>query len=118
MFKGVSWEYAEAAFIDGAGHMRVFVTILLPFVLPFCFVNFLLSFLGFWNDYSQFLTMLPGYANLAFGMYLFQNDAAAYGATPPQIMAGFLYICIPTVTLYLCFQKLIITKMNMSGLKG
>ena len=74
--------------------------------------------MGFWNDYGVFLTMLPGYANLAFGMYLFQQDAASYGATPPQVMAGFIYICIPSVVLYLATNKLIVTKANASGLKG
>ena len=118
MWRGVSSEYRDAGFIDGAGHFTVFLRIMLPFLLPFTLVNFILNFLGFWNDYGVFLTMLPGYANLAFGMYLFQQDAASYGATPPQVMAGFIYICIPSVILYLSTNKLIVTKANASGLKG
>ncbi len=33
-FKSLSWEYAEAAFIDGANHYQVFFKIMFPMVLP------------------------------------------------------------------------------------
>ena len=32
-FKGISWEYAEAAFIDGASHARVLFTIMIPLAM-------------------------------------------------------------------------------------
>ncbi len=118
MFKGIPWDYAEAGFIDGAGHVRVAIQLMFPHIAGFWFVQFLLAFLGQWNNYEIYMTMLPSYANLAYGMFLFQNDASSYGATPPQVMAGFLFVCIPTTIIYLCCSKVIITKATAGGLKG
>lgn len=117
-FQGVPWEYAEAAFIDGAGHYKVMFRIMLPLMIPTFSAIFLLSFLGTWNDYNTFIMWLPSYANLAYGMYLFQMDASSYGASMPQIMAGFIICMIPTVIIYIASQKLITSKLMIGGLKG
>ncbi len=119
-FKGTPWEYAEAAFIDGAGHFRIMLSIMLPMALPMCAVLFILSFLGIWNDYTASLIWLPSYPNLAFGLYVFQNGATAgsEGASTPVVLAGFMVVMIPTVVLYLASQKLILSKFNVGGLKG
>ena len=39
-FKGLSWTYAEAAQIDGAGHFRVFIEIMLPLIKSTVFAVF------------------------------------------------------------------------------
>lgn len=118
-FKGIPWEYAEAAFIDGAGHYTIMLRIMLPMVLPTCAVLFVLSFLGIWNDYTASLIWLPSYPNLAFGLYMFQQGATAgsEGASAPVILAGFAVVMIPTIILYLASQKLILAKFNVGGLK-
>jgi len=120
MFKGVPWEYAEAAFIDGASDYTVFFKIMLPMALPTCAVLFVLSFLGVWNDYATPLIWLPSYPNLAYALYILQinSSAGAVGATTPMIMAGFAIIMIPTVLLYFISQNLIVSKLNVGGLKG
>lgn len=117
-WKGIPWSYAEAAFIDGAGHASVMVRIMLPMMIPTFSAVFLLNFLSTWNDYSTFIIWLPSYVNLAYGMYLFQLDASNYGAAMPQVMAGFIVCMLPTVAVYLCSQKLISSKLTVGGLKG
>ncbi len=117
-WKGIPWSYAEAAFIDGAGHWSVMLRIMLPMMLPTFSAIFLLSFLGNWNDYGTFIIWLPSYVNLAYGMYQFQMFATNFGASPPQVMAGFVICMIPTVVLYLFTQKLISSKLTVGGLKG
>lgn len=117
-FKSVPWAYAEAAFVDGAGHFRIFFQIMLPMVIPTYAVLFLLGFVGAWNDFETFLFFLPSYANLALGMYNLQQFASLEGATTPQVLAGFVIIAIPTVALYLLSQRLIASKFTVGGLKG
>ena len=116
--KTIPWAYAEAAEIDGAGHFQIFFRIMLPMILPTSMVIFLLTFLGAWNNYGTFLTVLPSYANLAFGMYHFQYNAANNGAIMPEIMAGFIIVMIPTVILYFSTQGIIMSNFNVGGLKG
>ena len=108
----------EAARVDGAGHFRTFVQIVLPSVLPTIAVFYLLGVLGMWNDYMTPLLWLPTYPNLALGMFQFQYDSAKYAATLPVILCGFVIVSVPSVIFYFCNQKLITSKMMVGGLKG
>jgi len=118
VFKNLSWSYAEAVFIDGGGHYTVLFRIMLPMALPSFAVLFILNFLGSWSDYTTFLIWLPSYASLALGMYYFQQNSSLYMATTPEIMAGFTIVIIPTMTLFLLSQRLILSKFTVGGLKG
>jgi ABC-type glycerol-3-phosphate transport system permease component len=117
-FKTLPWSYAEAVFIDGGGHYTVLLKVMLPMMLPTMTVIYVLSFLTNWNDYQTFLIWLPSSPNLALGVYFFQNGSAQYGATMPEIMAGFLLVSIPTAALFLLSQKIIMSKFTVGGLKG
>ena len=116
-FKSISNSYSEAAFMDGAGHWQVMLRIMFPMMFPTFVAQFLLAFIGHWNDYMVIITWLPSYANLAFGMYMFQAEAARYGAGMPHILAGFVIVAIPTAIIWLVSQKLITSKIMVGGLK-
>ena len=118
MFKRMPAAYAEAAEMDGAGHYRVFFRIMMPMAIPTLTVLFVLSFLSSWNDYTTPMTYLPSMPNLAYGMYLFQQQAPLYMATMPEILAGFVIVMIPTVIFYFLFQNSIVNKIQLGGLKG
>ena len=117
-FQNLGKEYADAAYIDGAGQGTVFIKIMVPLAVPLMSLVFFLGFISAWNNYSVFLLYLPSYANLALGMYHFQFYAAITGAKTPEILAGFVIVCIPTVLLYLVSHNLIINNLNIGGLKG
>ncbi len=118
-FKSISWEYAEAAFMDGASHFRVFITIMFPMVTSTFWVLLLLTAITTWNDYSSFLYWLPSYANIAIGVYKFQyTSRLELGTTMPQILASFVLVSIPITALYLASQKLITANFMVGGLKG
>lgn len=117
-FKGISTAYTEAAYIDGASKMYAFVKIVLPMILPTSLCLMLLIFLSVWSDYSSFLFMLPSYANLAYGMYMFQQNSSKFGATQTSILAGFVICMIPSIILYLLAQKYTLNKYTVGGLKG
>lgn len=117
-FKAIPWDYAEAVFIDGGGHFKVFTQIMLPLIVPTCAVLFILGFIGNWNDYESFLIWMPSTANLAYGMFYYQEYSSATGATAPSILAGFVIVAIPTSALYLASQKLVNSKFTVGGLKG
>ena len=116
-FKSISNSYAEAAKIDGAGHWAILMIIMLPMMLPTYVAQALLAFIGNWNDYMVMVTWLPSYANLAFGMYMFQAEAARNGVGMPHVLAGFVIVSIPTSIMWIASQKLITSKMMVGGLK-
>lgn len=117
-WKGISWHYAEAAFIDGATNLRVYVNVMFPLIVPTCTVIFILGFLTSWNDYMTFINWLPSYPSLAVGMYMFQYRSSQYNAGMPVILAGFTFAALPTAIMYLVSQKVIMAKLNVGGLKG
>ena len=93
-FKSISNSYAEAAKIDGAGHWAILMIIMLPMMLPTYVAQALLAFIGNWNDYMVMVTWLPSYANLAFGMYMFQNTPILEIANTPTRLAGIFLLAV------------------------
>ena len=117
-FKAVSWNYAEAAFIDGAGHWYTFFKVMFPQVFPSVLVIFILTFIGSWNDFQ---TCLLYYSDklptLSYGIYVFYNKSI-YMANQPIYFAACILVCIPSIVLYLVFQEKLMSSMMIGGLKG
>lgn len=116
-FKHIPDSYSEAVFLDGGGHFTVFFKVIIPIMMPTFIALYVLSFIGVWNDYSASLVFLPSTPTLAYGLYVFQYDAAKYEATLPEILAGFTICSIPSVILFCSFQKVITKSLMVGGLK-
>ena len=117
-FKRLSWSYAEAAFMDGAGHHVVMYRIFFPMRFPTLFALFVLAFVGGWNDYMTIITYLPSYPNLAYGVYSFNLFASAKQYSEPEVLAGFVLVAIPTVIVWCVAQPFVSNKVSVGGLKG
>ncbi len=116
-FKSLSWEYAEAAFIDGAGHFRVFFRIMLPMALPSISALFVMSFISGWNDYESTLLYMGDYPNLSYAVYAYEQ-ISKYTPNIPAYFAGILISLIPILILFLIFQNSIMDRVHLGGLKG
>lgn len=117
-FKSIPWEYAEAAFIDGAGHFKVFYKIMLPQAMPAISVIFIMTVVSCWNDYSApILYMNEKYPTLASGLYSF-HERIRYSSKHPIFFAGALFAIIPPLTIFIAFQNSIMDKVFLGGLKG
>ncbi len=115
--KSLSWEYAEAAFIDGAGHFRTFFHIMFPMALPSISALFIMAFIAGWNDYESTLLYMNAYPNLSYGIYAFSENQK-YVANMPGLFAGVLITLMPVLILFLIFQNTIMEKVHLGGLKG
>lgn len=116
-FKGVSWEYAEAATIDGSSDLRIYFEIMLPLALPAVGSIFLVMFIGSWNDYSVPIYYLPHYPTLASGLYIYEK-ISTFNINYPVYFAGILLSCVPTFLLFIIFQEKILSSISTGGLKG
>lgn len=116
-FKGLSWTYAEAAFIDGAGNLKVFFKIMVPMLLPSLSALAVMNFVGVWNDYSGPIVWLPNLPNLASGLYRYELNMQ-YTANQPVYFAGVFISLIPVITIFALFQNTIMTHVYTGGLKG
>ena len=116
-FQSLSWEYAEAAFIDGASDLRVFVQVMLPQSLSILLALFVVSSVNFWNDYMGPLLFLKSYPTMASGLYIYQVDTQR-NVDMPVYFAALIMSMLPVIALFVAFQN---TLMDMSvggGLKG
>ena len=123
-FKRISWNYAESAFIDGAGHFYVFFKIMLPLVAGLFGTVMLVYFIEFWNDYSFPLLYMPSYPT---GAVLMQKSFLGNtfieiknfvpidgGAVAdyrifryfPMQTATSIIMCLPILVLYIVFNKI------------
>lgn len=116
-WKSVPWEYAESAFIDGAGHGTVFFLIMAPLVLPAASVLFLTGFIGKWNEYMAISLYMPSLPTLSYGLYIYEQ-VMKYKANQPALFAGILIATVPCFLLFIFFQNTIMETVHFGGLKG
>ena len=107
----------EAAKIDGAGHARIFFTIILRLVTPILAVVGLLSFIGTSGEFviASVLLTDPDKQTLAVGLYTFVSQAQSknWGV----FAAGAVISAIPIVTLFLFLQKYIVSGLTAGSVK-
>lgn len=114
-YKNLSWTYAEAAQIDGAGHFRIYFTIMIPMAVPVLVSLGILSAIGYWNDYFTVYMYMPQKATIAYGL---QRIADQNKNNLPQVFAAMLFSMIPVLIVFILFQKTIMNNMSVGGLKG
>jgi ABC-type glycerol-3-phosphate transport system permease component len=114
----------EAAKIDGANSLRIFIQILMPLCKPAVATMAALGFIGFWNWFLAPLVFLnsPEKYLVAVGLRYF-NVGAAQGeqAAKPQdhlLMAASLMVALPCLILFFLAQKYFVQGIVMTGIKG
>ena len=116
-FKNLSWTYAEAAQIDGAGHFQIYFKVMLPQARPIFGALFLTSWLASWNNYESALLYLPNLPTLPVGIYQF-NVEMMYRARLDILFAACVLVSIPALVLFIAFNKVITTNVSLGGIKG
>lgn len=118
-FKQLPSELAEAGLIDGCGHFTVFWRVMMPLAKPGLIAAGIFNFFGIWNEYplalviisSNELRTLPlGIANLLMQQH-YETD---WGA----LFAGLVLVMLPTLIVYLFFQRQITEGLTAGALKG
>ena len=108
----------EAARVDGAGHARIFFTIVLRLVAPILAVVALLSFIGSVNEFIIASIVLGGdpKANtLAVGLYAFVSQL--FNSNWPVFTAGAVLAALPVMILFLFLQKYIVGGLTAGAVK-
>lgn len=118
-WKSISWEYAEAASVDGAGDYKIFFKILFPMAVPSMVALFVMSFISSWNNYEDILLYLTKYPNLSYALYAYDNNTKYNSQLgKPAYFAGLLISILPILILFITFQNTIMEKVYLGGLKG
>jgi multiple sugar transport system permease protein len=116
--RGLPRELDEAARIDGAGHLRIFTSIMLPLMKPVIVTASIFSFIWSWNDFFGPLLYLKN-PNLyplpmALRLYVDQTTTSDFGAQ----MAMAVLALVPVMLFFLVFQRYLVDGVATEGLKG
>jgi multiple sugar transport system permease protein len=124
-YMSIPRELDEAAEIDGAGPMRIFLTIMLPLSKPAIATVAALGFISNWRDFMgpliylndvEKMTAVQGLRYFAMG-----TTAAQLAAGPPKdnlLMAASIVVTLPCLILFFVAQKYFVQGIVTTGLKG
>ncbi len=115
-FATIPRELDEAARIDGCGRVGVFLRIIVPLSRPACATLAIFSFRFAWNDFLWPLLVTNGdqARTIQIGLASF---VGRYGTSWNYLMAGTLTATLPTVVVFLFFQKALVRGIASTGLK-
>jgi multiple sugar transport system permease protein len=106
----------EAALIDGASPLGVFLHVTLPLCAPSLATLGIFTFIGSWNDFVGPLIFMDSVRNytLPVGIALYSTSYyTEYGLT----LATSVMATMPLIVVFMIFQKQIIESMSSTGLK-
>jgi len=114
--EGVPRELDEAATIDGAGHLRIFATIIVPLIRPALATVAVFAFMGSWNSFLWPLVVIrsPEFMTLPLGLSTLHGQ---FTTEWDVVMAGSVFSIVPIAIVYLLAQRHIIAGVAHSGLK-
>ncbi len=117
-FKKISWSYAEAAFIDGAGDFKVFWKVMFPMAREATIAVTIITAINIWNDYflPSILLTNPELQTVAVGLRSLQIQQQ-YNATWTVLFAAVIVATLPTILIYIIFQDRIAKGFLVGGLK-
>lgn len=110
-------ELEEAALIDGANRLQIFLRVILPLSKAPLATLALLMFLINWNEFlwPVYILFTPESQTLPPGLATLQG---AYTTNYTVIMAGGVIASIPVLIVYIIAQRYIIEGIARSGIKG
>ncbi|MDF2935118.1 MAG: transporter permease [Paenibacillaceae bacterium] len=109
----------DAAKIDGASELGIFLRIVVPITMPAVATVFILQFQSIWNDVSTSVLFMQDDAMKTFPFFLStitQNMANSVARQTAAAAAGLLMF-LPTLVIFLIFQRKVIATMAHSGIK-
>ena len=116
-FLSLPLELEEAALIDGASRLQIFLRIILPLSKAPLATLAVLSFLVNWNDFlwPVYVLLSPNSQTLQPGLAILNSS---YTTDYTVIMAGGVLASVPVLLIYIFAQRYIIEGVSRSGVKG
>jgi len=118
VYKGIPWDYAEAALIDGATDWQVYWKIMIQLSKTTILVLVLIGFIASWNDYNTSLIWLPSYPSLAYGLYYFQFSNSQIASSITIQLSACSISILPIFIVFMIFKDKMMGCLTMGGLKG
>lgn len=110
-------ELLEAARIDGAGELRIFVSIVLPILRPVLITLAIFTFMASWNDFMWPLIVLTSDEHFTLPIAL-ASLSREHIQDVEMMMAGAVVTVLPVLLLFLLLQRHYIRGLLQGSVKG
>ena len=129
-FEGLPAAIEESARIDGAGHMRILFSIVLPLSLPSLATIGLFYAVGYWNNYYHAMLFITRPEVKPMQLYLYElistatrvselDPEMAMSVSSAGVQAGSILVgTLPILLLYPFAQKYFISGLTIGSVKG
>lgn len=117
--QGIPDSVVESAKIDGASYWTIFSRIIFPLMRPAVAAQFILWFMGAWNDYLGPLIYLNSPEKQTLQVVIANLSATYATQTDYPLIMGLSFISmLPILIIFLIFQRQIIESVALSGMKN
>lgn len=110
-------EMEEAATIDGLNRGSMFISVVMPLMVPAFVAQAILSFSGQYNDYLTPLLYLGNRTDLFTVQLAINQMNSAYSVETQKLLAACVIALVPTIVLFLCAQKTFTEGITLTGVK-
>lgn len=116
-FETIPKDLEQAALIDGCSYFRIFWQVFLPISKPALAAVAIYTFQGSWNEFlwPVIVTYTEDMYTLPLGMASLRTELLTDW---PLLMAGTILISLPTLMIFMIFQRYFVQGVASSGLKG
>jgi len=106
--------YMESAKMDGAGHGRIFLSIILPMAKPGLAATAILTLLDYWNLVDQAVIFIQDAEKLPLSSFLARIGSGETGL----VFAGSCFYAVPVLLVLYYGQEYLKDGISIAGIKG
>ncbi|REE85171.1 carbohydrate ABC transporter membrane protein 2 (CUT1 family) [Paenibacillus taihuensis] len=117
MMMTISSTYDEAAYMDGASRMWVFLKVILPMVFPAIAVTSVMTFIANWNDFFRPLIFLNTFEKMTLPLGMTVLTGTFGSGNLSAILAGVTLSLVVPLLFYIFGQKYLVEGITAGGLK-
>lgn len=117
-FDSLPRDLDEAATVDGASPWQVFWVVLLPLVRPILVVVGLLTFIGIYSEYVLARVLITDKTLFTLSVGLNGMVSGQFAQNWGVFSAGALLAALPTIFLFMFFQRFLVGGLTAGSVKG
>ncbi len=118
-FDTIPKDIDEALYMDGSSHLRSFIRVYIPLIMPIIIYTALLAFMAPWADYilAGILLTKDSVKTVAVGLYNW-TDSSNINQYFTLFAAGSTLVAIPITILYISLQRFFVEGISAGAVKG
>lgn len=116
-FMGVPRELEEAAYLDGAGFIKTFKSVMLPVCKPAMASSAILTFIFSWNEFLYAMLLTSSEENRTLPLTI-KYFTSSFSFNYSSMFAALVLCIVPTVIMYVIMQEQVAESMVAGSVKG